>query len=108
VHVLPLIAKAALEDSQNTDLDDYANRPLKFLQEHRITEHAAGRVDYYANFVLGRPALLKGDIERAEGYLRRSGQTKGGAVLRTFRPNLSLARELLKRPDTGKIPDFDR
>jgi hypothetical protein len=98
-YLLAEIAKAALEDDQNIDADDYANRALTFAQEHRITEQAAGRIDYYANFVLGRLALLKGDTKRAEGYLLRSGQTKGDAVLRTFGPNMSLARELLKHPD---------
>ena len=105
--VLPLIAKAALEDGQNTDVDDYANRPLKFLQEHRITEQAAARVNYYANFVLGRLASLNVDTKSAEGYLHKSGHTKGDAILRTFSPSMSPARELLKRPDTGKMPDFD-
>jgi hypothetical protein len=57
-------------------------------------------VTYYANFVLGRLALLNGETKTAENYLLKAGHTKGDAVLRSFGPNMSLARELLKHRDT--------
>ena len=55
--------------------------------------------DYYANFVLGRLALLDGQIRSAEQYLLAAGRTSGDGVLRSYGPNMSLALELLKHGD---------
>jgi hypothetical protein len=93
---LPLAAKAALEAGANDKARSYAEEGLRLLKEHRETPAAAGNSIFYCNLVLGRLALLDGDIQQAEQYLVLSGTTTGTPALNTFGPNMSLARELLK------------
>jgi len=108
--LLALAAKAALEAGENDKAKDYALKALRIADEVAARQAKRGwlkprdygavpTVDFNANFVLGRLAILQGDVRSAERYLLASGQTSGDAVLRTVGPNMSLALELLKRGD---------
>ena len=55
-----------------------------------------GNAIHFGNMVLGQVALRKGEIEKAEMYLLKSGETPGSPQLDTFGPNMSLAKELLE------------
>jgi len=55
-----------------------------------------GNAIHFGNMVLGQVALRKGEIEKAEMYLLKSGETPGSPQLNTFGPNMSLAKELLE------------
>jgi hypothetical protein len=95
---LPRAAKCALEAGQNDKAQRYSEEALEYLKAHsKLSESGKGNAVFYCNLVLGRLALLKGDILRAEEYLLLSGTTSGSPALSTFGPNMSLARELLKR-----------
>jgi hypothetical protein len=89
--LLPRTAKAALEAGANDKARLYAEEALQLAKVN------SGEAVFYCNLVLGRLALLDGDIPKAEQYLLLSGQTEGHGTLDTFGPNMSLARELLKR-----------
>ena len=110
--VLALAAKAALEAGENQKAHNYALKALAMAdqeaEERRKRSdkdprlhHAIPTADYYANFVLGRLAVLSGDIRSAEYYLIASGKTLGvgDAVLHSYGPNMSLALEVLKHGD---------
>ena len=101
---------AALEAGDNLKARDYAIRALHIADEAAEDRQRRGfrdphrfegipTADYNANFVLGRLAILNGDIRAAEQYLVASGKTSGDAVVRSYGPNMSLALELLKHGD---------
>jgi len=105
-------AKAALEAGEKEKARDYAIKALAAADQSAARWNASGgsaarhrvpgvpTADYYANFVLGRLAILDGDIRSAERYLVASGGIHGGdAALDTYGPNLSLALEVLKQGD---------
>jgi hypothetical protein len=50
---------------------------------------------HHSHLLLGRIALKKGNVELAEEFLLKAAETKGTAVLKTFGPNMMLAKELL-------------
>jgi hypothetical protein len=102
-------AKAALEASENKTAHDYAVRSLQSADSAAAYYEKHGRkaprsyanvpmADFYGNFVLGRLAILNGDVRSAEGYLLASGKTLGDPSLSSG-PNMSLALELLKHGD---------
>jgi hypothetical protein len=108
--LLARVAKAALEARENQKAHDYAVEALSIADAAAADRQRRGfknprrfggipTTDYYGNFVLGRLALLGGDIRSAEQYLIVSGRTFGDAVLRSYGPNMSLAYELLRRGD---------
>jgi hypothetical protein len=47
--------------------------------------------------VLGLLALMKNDVAKAKEYLLAAGHVPGSSVLRSFGPNMLLARELIDR-----------
>ena len=103
-------AKAAVEAGENQKARDYAVESLQSADAMVAGYAKLGRIvprsslggstaDYYGNFVLGRLAVLDGDVRSAEKYLLASGKTVGDPVLKSFGPNMSLALELLKHGD---------
>ena len=106
-------AKAALEAGEKEKARDYAVQALSAADAYAANLKHIGLfpdrprsfigipyVDYYANFVLGRLAILDGDVRSAEQYLLAAGRTYGWSIP-TFPhgPNLSLALEVLKHGD---------
>ena len=74
---------------------------LLYLSSVEPKDWNYGNAIHFGNMVLGQVALRKGEIEKAETYLLKSGKTPGSPQLDTFGPNMSLAKELLEieRPD---------
>lgn len=95
------LAKAALENEDPVRAVAFALEALDFV--HRYPSCDVGDVTYYANFVIGRAALLKGDIESAKRSLRAAGKTPGSVRLDAWGPNMSLARELLIRCEASCV-----
>jgi hypothetical protein len=104
-------AKAALEAGENQTAHDYAVEALQSADAVAARYGKRGfkaprsllgapTADYYGNFVLGRLAVLGGDIRSAERYLLVSGKTIGDPALMSFGPNMSLAFEVLKHGDS--------
>lgn len=107
---LAYAAKAALEAGDRQRARSYAIEALQSAEAAAsgwaklgwtAPRSAPGvpAADYYANFVLGRLAIVDGDIRSAERYLLASGMTVGDSVARSLGPNMSLAFELLRRGD---------
>lgn len=95
---LPIAARRALEAGQNEKAKSYAEEALTYIANHpKLRPASTGQVAFDCNLVLGRLSLLHDDIPQAESYLLLSGTTFGSPALDTFGPNMSLARELLKR-----------
>jgi hypothetical protein len=88
-----LVSNYSFEALQSADI--LAADPIKLGRSHPGVPTA----DFRANFVLGRLAILDGDIRSAEKYLLASGKTKGERLVNSNGRNMSLAYELLKRGD---------
>ncbi|MDT7044210.1 hypothetical protein [Candidatus Nitronereus thalassa] len=58
------------------------------------------------NMVLGRLALLNGDLVKAKEYLINAGKTPGSSNLDSFGPNMSLARDLIKKGETKVVLEY--
>lgn len=58
---------------------------------------------HYGNLTLGRIALLAGDVEEAKSRLIAAGETPGSPQLNSFGPDMTLAKELLKRGESEAV-----
>ncbi len=107
--LLGTVAKAALEAGLNDEAKSYADQAFALAFEDRFKNAgpntfesmAEGDAVFLGNLVLGRLALLNDNVEAAEKYLLLSGRITNGQPT-IWGPNMTLARELLKR-DRSKI-----
>jgi hypothetical protein len=113
LHALPPLAKAALEIGLNEKAEAYANEALRLAETCAKSIGPAeqapkryGHEVYYAEIVLGRVALARGDTETAKRRLLLAGQTTPVGALATFGPNMSLARELLLVSQSEAVLEF--
>lgn len=58
---------------------------------------------HHAQIVLGRIALVNGDLAEAKRRLLQAGQTSGSPVLKSFGPNMMLAKELLEKGERDTV-----
>ncbi len=64
---------------------------------------AYGNVVHWANIVLGRAALARGDVEDAARHLEAAGATPGSPQLNSFGPDWDLAKALLAEGQRGAV-----
>jgi hypothetical protein len=95
---LPRLAEAAFEAGDYAKAHAYASELLS-QADAGDSETAI----FYANQVLGSLALVDGDVERANGHLLASAETKGSPVLRSFGPSMVLAKKLLARGERDVV-----
>jgi hypothetical protein len=104
------VAKAALEAGLADEAKSYAEQALALAAEDRfrnarpVTFEIAAEGDAVAigNLVMGRLALLEGDVKAAESYLLLSGQIRAGQA-EFWGPNMTLALELIKLHRTESV-----
>jgi hypothetical protein len=65
-----------------------------------------GNAVHHGNLILGRLALKSGDIEKAKEYLIAAGSTRGSPQLKSFGPNMALARELLEKGEAQVVLQY--
>jgi hypothetical protein len=107
-------AKAALEAGLNEEAESYAEQALALAREGhfrdaRLASQAAvtqGDALHLANVVMGRLALLSGDVAEAESFLLASGKIRAAPLTASFGPNMTLARELIKLHRTEVVLHF--
>lgn len=58
---------------------------------------------HHAQIVLGRLALVNGDVQEAKERLLLAGQTAGSPSLKSFGPNMSLAEDLLEKGERETV-----
>ncbi len=101
------LARAAFAAGDFEKARRYARRLLR--QAARLKE-GADRSDaiHRGNIVLGKMALIKGNVSEANRRLLMSGQVSGSPVLGSFGPNLRLAKQLLERGERGVVVKYFR
>jgi hypothetical protein len=100
-------ARAALDIGQNQKAREFAEQSLRVMTDCRQQPWCSvGNTIFYANLVLGRLALLNDNVPEADRFLLLAGETPGSPALGSFGPNMSLARELLKRGRRDVVLQF--
>jgi hypothetical protein len=95
---LHLLAEAAFEAGDYAKADAYASELLAKAE--------TGHLDiFYGNQILGRLALVGGDVERATSHLLASAETAGCPLFSPFR-SMVLAKELLGRGERETVRRF--
>ena len=61
---------------------------------------------HHAHIILGRIALLSGNLTEAREQLIEAGQTQGSPVLGSFGPNMLLAKELLQKGERDTVIQY--
>ena len=62
-----------------------------------------GNAVHAANLVLGRLALIRGEIAEAKKFLLAAGHTPGSPQLKSFGPDMLFAKEMLKKGETETV-----
>ena len=56
--------------------------------------------------MLGRIAILKGDLAEAKSRLLASSESKGSPQMNSFGPNMQLAKELLEKGEKEVVLEY--
>ena len=93
------LAEAAFEAGDYAKADTYASELLSKAEEgHRDV--------FYGNQILGRLALVRGDLERAKSHLLASAETAGYPLLSSTFRSMALAKELFARGERETVRRF--
>ncbi len=94
-------AKAALTAGQFAKAEEFGNEILKRAD---VTDRwAQGNLVHNGNVILGQVALQQGDLDAAEDFLLRAGETTGSPQLDSFGPNMTLAKKLVEAGRKEKV-----
>lgn len=104
---LPQLATAAYEAGELEVAKNYA-------LELRSIATGPGRAEsfrdddalHHAHMILGKIALEHGDLHQARERLLASGNVSGSPPLKSFGPNMSLAKDLLKRGERDVVLEY--
>ena len=88
-------AKAAYNVG-NMDQARYLTEELQRMMAEYSDDWNYGNAVHDVHVVLGRLAISEGRIEAAKAHLLEAGKSPGSPQLKTFGPNMSLARDLLQ------------
>ena len=97
-------ARAALDAGDTRSAARHASALLKRNTDRGWWNY--GNVVYEANQILGLAALKEGRVAAARRHLLAAGRTPGSPQLNSFGPEMTLARELLKRGERQAVLDF--
>jgi len=101
---LPDLAKRALKAEETDKAGAYAKQLLQMARQY--PDWCYGDAIYYGNFVLGRIAVQEGNLAEAGQYLLAAGATPGSPTLDSFGPNVTLAKELLEKGQSGVVLQY--
>jgi len=102
-HLYALIAasKAAMDAEAFDKARGFATDLLKLVGDPPDTRD--GNAFHDGHVVLGRLTLKDGDIQQAKAHLLQAGRARGGGMLTSFGPNMSLAKELADRGERETV-----
>ncbi|HEY8279016.1 MAG TPA: hypothetical protein VIH99_05305 [Bdellovibrionota bacterium] len=98
-------ASQALTAKEATKVATAAESLLKSAEAFK-SDLSYGNALHHAHLVLGRASLLKGDIGGAKRQLKLAGEVAGSPQLKSFGPNMTLARELLKKGEKDAVLQY--
>jgi len=104
-YALTGLPKQALDAGALEKASAYAIELLQLTNDYK-DDWNYGNAVYDGNSVLGLVALRQDRIGDARRYLLESGKTPGSPQLDSFGPDLTLARELLKKGEHDAVLEF--
>jgi hypothetical protein len=102
--LLARLAHTALAAGNLEKAGRYANEALA-ESKHGVFWWTGDAI-HQGNIVLGRLALLNGNVAEARRYLLLAGQTPGSTLLASQGPNMALARDLLERGESAAVLQY--
>ncbi len=101
-------AKMSLAVGRTEDARQFAADALVLDEKYSRgnPEKANGDAVHDCHLVLGRIALDAGQIEEAKRQLLAAGKSTGSAVLGSFGPNMSLAKDLLEKGEQETVLQY--
>jgi len=104
-----LLPTRALVAHEAGDLDQarrLGQRLLDFVPHNSRIFPVYWQTRYYGHLILGRVSLAEGDLEAAKNHLAHSLEPPFEAHLKSFLPNMTLAKELLERGAKDAVVQF--
>lgn len=101
-YLLSDLAKNAFDAGEIKKAEKYAIDLLNLAQKYKNNWNY-GNAIHHAYTIHGRISLISGDIAEAKEYLIKSAQTTGSPQLKSFGPNMSLAKDLLEKGECNIV-----
>jgi hypothetical protein len=98
----PSYARIAVEAGELDKAQTSADRCLAQIAAIPFKDAAI----HECNLILGRVALRRGELKRADEYLLAAAHVEGKGSLSSFGPNMMLARELLEKGQRGVVLEY--
>ncbi len=94
--------KEAFNVGKNGAAQGFVKEQAKLLPKYKDNWNYGNAVQD-VNIVFGRIALAEGRVKEAGEFLLKAGDTPGSPQLKSFGPNMMLARELLERGERDVV-----
>ncbi len=98
-------AKESFCEGKYSEAQEYANELSTLVSKFKGNWNYGNAIQDY-NLVLGRIALIDGKIQKAKEYLIEAGKSPGSPQMDTFGPNMSLAKDLLKKGEKEVVIEY--
>jgi hypothetical protein len=106
-YLISYLAPAALAANQVEKARSYAEQLLTLGQEMQTVPGFGPSLlsdgTHIGNMVLGQIAFLNGDIQGAKEHLLEAGKVPGSSVLKSFGPDMLLAKELIGKGERDTV-----
>lgn len=105
-HILQMRTEAAFAAGRLGLAKRHARAMLDAFAKAADGDLQNGNLMHVANTILGRIALIEGDVSRAKMHLLESGKAPTSPVLGSFGPSMALASELLRQGERQIVLDY--
>ena len=99
------LAKSAFDEGKTDEARACAEELLKLAPQFK-RDWNYGNAIHHGNLILGRIALLEDRIDDAKKHLLEAGNSPGSPQMDSFGPNMTLARELLKKGEQEVVLEY--
>jgi hypothetical protein len=100
--LLPELCKTAFEAGDYDKAESYARQALEAVDDLR-RDNIHGEALHHGHVILGRLALMNGQVTSAKEHLLEAAKTPGSPALDSFGPNMSLAKGLLEIDESEAV-----
>ena len=104
-YALNRATKNAMKAGKIEEAKELAEELFRIAKEKK-NDWNYGNAIQDSNQVLGRIAILKGDLAEAKSRLLASSESKGSPQMNSFGPNMQLAKELLEKGEKEVVLEY--